>query len=168
MASGSYSIDKENIGDNYPGWYMEMQQLGFNYRLTDFQAALGLSQLKRAQVGLTRRNAIASLYYNSFKDCNFIRGQSGVIEGHAYHLYIIEVDDRMGLYNYLRELGIFAQVHYIPCHLMPYYRALGWKENDMPNAENYYQYCVSLPIYPTLSVIEQDFVIQSIKNYFEQ
>ena len=67
---------------------------------------------------------------NNIKDNNNIIGQSGVIEGHAYHLYIIEVEDRLGLYNYLRKNNILAQIHYIPCHLMPYYRQFGWKEGD--------------------------------------
>ena len=87
---------------NYPAWYMEMQNLGYNYRITDFQAALGLSQLKRADQGITRRREIAETYFNAFKDLDFVYGQSGRVEGHAYHLYILEVDNRLGLYNYLR------------------------------------------------------------------
>ncbi len=104
---------------------MEMQDLGYNYRLTDFQAALGSSQLKRADEGIKKRRALAAKYKNAFENKNFIKGQSGVIEGHAYHLYILEVENRLGLYNYLRENKIFAQIHYIPCHLMPYYRRFG-------------------------------------------
>lgn len=150
----------------YPLWYMEMQTLGYNYRLTDFQAALGLSQLKRADSGMARRREIAAIYLEAFKDKPFIKGQSGVIEGHAYHLYVIEVEDRLGLYNYLRTKNIFAQIHYIPCHLMPYYRQLGWKEGDMPYAEAYYSKCISLPMYPTLSGEEQSFVITSIDQFY--
>ena len=88
--------------DTYPLWYMEMQELGFNYRLTYFQAALGLTQLERADVGLVKRIEIASRYFNAFNNKAFIKGQSGVVEGHAYHLYIIEVENRLELYNYLR------------------------------------------------------------------
>lgn len=153
--------------EKYPLWYMEMQSLGFNYRLTDFQAALGLSQLSRADEGLQRRRDIAAVYENAFKGKPFIKGQSCSIEGHAYHLYILEVQDRIGLYNYLRTKNIFAQIHYIPCHLMPYYRQFGWKEGDMPNAENYYCHCISLPMYPTLSMEEQDFVINSIHEFYK-
>ncbi|MBP7077022.1 MAG: UDP-4-amino-4,6-dideoxy-N-acetyl-beta-L-altrosamine transaminase, partial [Bacteroidales bacterium] len=137
--------------ENHGGWYYEMQELGFNYRLTDFQAALGHSQLKRADDGLKRRKEIAKKYYEAFRSISFIKGQSGVVEGHAYHLYIVEVDRRKELYEYLKLYGIFTQVHYIPLHLMPYYRKLGWKPGDFPNAENYYRNCLSLPIYPTLS-----------------
>jgi UDP-4-amino-4,6-dideoxy-N-acetyl-beta-L-altrosamine transaminase len=146
-------------------WYYEMQELGFNYRLTDFQAALGTSQLKRAEDGLKRRKEIASTYYNAFKDNAFIKGQSGVVEGHAYHLYVIEIENRTGLINYLRELNIFAQVHYIPTHLMPYYRDFGWKDGDLPIAEEYYKHCISLPMYPTLTEEEQQFVIDKVLEF---
>ena len=151
---------------NYPAWYMEMQHLGYNYRFTDFQAALGISQLSRANIGINRRRTIAQKYTDAFVNQSFIKGQSGFVEGHAYHLYVIEVENRVGLYNYLREQKIFAQIHYIPCHLMPYYRELGWDEGDNPNAENYYKHCISLPMYPTLTDDEQDFVIQSILNFY--
>ncbi|UPT70012.1 MAG: UDP-4-amino-4,6-dideoxy-N-acetyl-beta-L-altrosamine transaminase [Flavobacterium sp. JAD_PAG50586_2] len=161
------SIEFAGGDTQYPLWYMEMQQLGFNYRLTDFQAALGLSQLGRADAGIIRRRAIAQKYNNSFQGKSFIKGQSGAIEGHAYHLYIIEVEDRLGLYNFLRTQNIFAQIHYIPCHLMPYYRGLGWKEGDMPEAENYYRHCISLPMYPTLTEEEQQFVIATILSFYE-
>ncbi|MDT0686577.1 UDP-4-amino-4,6-dideoxy-N-acetyl-beta-L-altrosamine transaminase [Autumnicola psychrophila] len=150
----------------YPGWYMEMQDLGYNYRITDFQAALGSSQLKRADEGLERRRELASQYYEAFKNSEFIKGQSGEIDGHAYHLYIIEVDDRLGLYNFLREQNIYAQIHYIPCHLMPYYRDRGWKEGDLPYSEEYYKHCISLPMFPTLSNEEQSFVIEKINSFY--
>ncbi|SEP56932.1 UDP-4-amino-4,6-dideoxy-N-acetyl-beta-L-altrosamine transaminase [Flavobacterium urocaniciphilum] len=156
----------ENHNGEYPKWYMEMQNLGFNYRFTDFQAALGISQLKKANDGILRRRQIAAKYYEAFKNLPFIKGQSSVIEGHAYHLYIIEVDRRLDLYNHLREQNIFAQIHYIPCHLMPYYRELGWKENDMPKAENYYKNCISLPMYPTLTDEEQNIVINTILKFY--
>lgn len=157
---------KRRSQSSYPGWYYEMQELGYNYRLTDFQAALGFSQLKRADEGLKRRKEIATNYENAFKSKKYIKGQSGVIIGHGYHLYIIEVEDRKGLYENLRNNNIFTQIHYIPVHLMPYYKQFGWKKGDMPNAENYYKHCLSLPMYPTLTADEQDYVIESICNYF--
>jgi hypothetical protein len=160
------SIEFAGGDTHYPLWYMEMKVLGYNYRLTDFQAALGLSQLNRADEGLARRREIAAIYLEAFKGQSFIKGQSGVIEGHAYHLYVVEVENRLGLYNFLRTKNIFAQIHYIPCHLMPYYRQFGWKEGDMPNAENYYKDCISLPMYPTLTMEEQQFVINSIKEFY--
>lgn len=168
-ANDLYTNSVEFAGgiDSYPLWYMEMQELGYNYRITDFQAALGLSQLKRADQGLKRRQEIASNYQKAFQGKSFIKGQSGVVEGHAYHLYVLEVENRLGLYNYLREHQIFAQIHYIPTHLMPYYKQFGWKEGDMPHAEKYYKHCISLPMYPTLTKKEQDFVIKKIKEFYE-
>jgi UDP-4-amino-4,6-dideoxy-N-acetyl-beta-L-altrosamine transaminase len=147
-------------------WYYEMQELGYNYRLTDIQAALGNSQLQRADAGLQRRREIAQVYKEAFKNNpNIIDRNEGYSENHAYHLYVIEVKDRKGLHTYLREENIFAQIHYIPAHLMPYYRKQGWKEGDLPNAEEYYKGCISLPMYPTLSNRDIDSVIQSIKNF---
>jgi UDP-4-amino-4,6-dideoxy-N-acetyl-beta-L-altrosamine transaminase len=160
------SIDFAGGETTYPLWYMEMQALGFNYRITDFQAALGLSQLNRANDGLEKRKIIAAKYASAFTDKPFIKGQSGEVEGHAYHLYILEVENRLGLYNYLRENQIFAQIHYIPCHLMPYYRQLGWNEGDRPYAETYYKHCISLPMYPTLTEDEQDLVINKIIDFY--
>lgn len=168
MNTNEFASGQKNEEGTYPGWYMEMQALGFNYRLTDFQAALGISQLQRAEEGLKRRKSIAEKYALSFKDRHFIKGQSGLIDGHAYHLYVLEVDNRLGLYNYLRENKIFAQIHYIPCHLMPYYKQFGWKEGDMPSAENYYKQCISLPMYPGLSDDEQDYVIEKVLEFFSE
>lgn len=164
----SYTNSIEFAGgtDQYPLWYMEMQTLGYNYRITDFQAALGSSQLQRANEGIARRREIASTYNQAFKNQAFIKGQSGAIEGHAYHLYVLEVQDRLGLYNFLRTKNIFAQIHYIPCHLMPYYRQFGWKEGDRVNAEMYYKHCISLPMYPTLTEEEQQFVIDTVDEYY--
>lgn len=161
------SIELAGGEDQYPNWYMEMQSLGYNYRLTDFQAALGNSQLKKADKGLTKRKDIAKRYFEAFRKSPFIIRQSGEVKGHAYHLYIIEVEDRLGLYNYLRDHNIYAQIHYIPCHLMPYYRRLGYKEGDRQNAEKYYKHCISLPMYPTLKNDEHDFVIKKIKDFYE-
>lgn len=152
--------------ENHGVWYYEMQDLGYNYRLTDFQAALGLSQLKRADEGLQRRIEIASRYQEAFKSLDFIKHQSGVVDGHAYHLYVIQVEEREKLVNYLRDLNIFAQIHYVPAHLMPYYRQFGWKIGDLPQAEYYYSRCLSLPLFPTLSIEDFDFVVNKIKEFY--
>jgi dTDP-4-amino-4,6-dideoxygalactose transaminase len=115
-----------------------------------------------------KRRSIASIYNGVFNGQSFIKSHSGVIEGHAYHLYIIEVENRLELYHYLRENKVFAQIHYIPCHLMPYYKQFGWKEGDFPNAESYYKGCISLPIYPTLTLNDQNFVIKLIMKFFNE
>lgn len=168
MAYGE-QLETLNMPPNtsYPGWYYEMQELGYNYRLTDFQAALGSSQLKRANEGLCKRVEIAQTYYQAFKDKPYIKGQSGVVSGHGYHLYIIEVDNRKGLYEYLRNHNIFTQIHYFPVHLMPYYKQFGWKVGDLPSAENYYRNCLSLPMFPTLSIADQELVIELVDTFHQ-
>jgi len=151
---------------NHGLWYYEMQELGFNYRLTDIQAALGKSQLQRADAGLERRKEIAAIYEQAFAGKPYIIRQTGVVDGHAYHLYVVEFKKRKGLYEYLRKNNIFAQVHYIPLHLMPYYRQFGWKDGDLPNAENYYKHCLSLPMFPSLTENEQTRVIEKIVEFY--
>ncbi len=166
LAYGSQLSAQNLKPEAYPTWYYEIQDLGFNYRLTDFQAALGKSQLERADSGLTKRREIAQKYSEAFKEIPEIKGQSGVIDGHAYHLYVIEVDDRKGLYEYLRANNIFAQIHYVPVHLMPYYKQFGWNIGNLPAAEQYYSGCISLPMYPTLTSEQQDFVIETVKAFY--
>jgi len=156
----------------YPGWYMEMQELGYNYRITDFQCALGISQLKRADEGLKKRTEIAKKYDLAFQNASNIKSpgleiSADFVDQHAYHLYVLLAEDRLGLYNNLKANGIFAQIHYYPVHLMPYYRSFGWKENDLPSVEAYYGKCISLPMYPTLTEEEQYFVITTILNYYK-
>jgi UDP-4-amino-4,6-dideoxy-N-acetyl-beta-L-altrosamine transaminase len=150
---------------NDGGWYYEMQELGFNYRLTDFQAALGSSQLKRADRGLERRREIAQKYDLAFMGTPIDISIGGYKEGHAYHLYVVKLKDRLGAYNHLKDNNIFAQVHYIPLHLMPYYKKFGYKAGDFPAAEAYYEACLSLPMYPTLTDEEQAFVISKLRDF---
>lgn len=151
------------------GWYYEMQDLGFNYRLTDFQAALGITQLERADKGLRRRQQIAERYDEAFKDIPGIKTPSRRDDiYHAFHLYIIQVPDRKGLYDYLHENGVYAQVHYVPLHLMPYYRQRGNKKGDLPVVEAYYDHCLSLPMYPTLTDEEQDYVIEKVLEFVKR
>jgi len=157
--------DPEQMNENHGGWYYEMIDLGYNYRLTDFQAALGLSQLKRAEQGLERRKEIAAQYNEAFKN-TYIKSPP-LLPGndHAYHLYIIQVADRKALYDHLKKNKIFAQVHYIPLHLMPYYRKQDFNKGDFPNAEKYYEGCLSLPMFPSLTQEEQLFVIKTVKEF---
>ena len=155
------------LKENHGGWYYEMQELGFNYRLTDFQAALGLSQLQRADTGLARRRDIAGVYDKAFQGKHFIKGHSGQIDGHGYHLYVIEIENRKSLYDYLHKNKILAQVHYVPIHLMPYYNSMGWKNGDFSVAENYYNQCLSLPMYPSLSETHQQLVIKKVIEFYD-
>ncbi|GGG27263.1 UDP-4-amino-4,6-dideoxy-N-acetyl-beta-L-altrosamine transaminase [Pontibacter amylolyticus] len=165
--------DPAFMEENHGGWYMEMQALGYNYRIPDMLCALGITQLARADEGMARRREIAKVYDEAFAGAAGIEvlgtNPSAITEsgetGHAYHLYVIQVADRKGLYNFLREHNIFAQVHYIPAHTMPYYRSLGYKKGDFPKAERYYEACLSLPMYPTLTNEEQQYVIEKVKGF---
>ena len=141
----------------------------FNYRLTDIQAALGISQLSRAAEGLARRQEIARRYDEAFAGHTDIRipSRAGDVY-HAFHLYVIQVPDRKGLYDFLRANRVMAQVHYAPLHLMPYYKNLGNREGDLPVAEEYYRHCLSLPMFPALTEEEQDYVIEKVLEFIER
>ncbi len=161
----SHGITKDPLllNENHGGWYYEMQTLGYNYRLPDINAALGISQLSRADQGIKRRREIAQRYDEAFKGTKikiFNTPQS-----HAFHLYIIQVENRLELYNYLKTCNIHTQVHYIPVHTLPYYQSLGWKIGDFPEAEYYYQRCISLPMYPSLTNEQQIYVIKAILSH---
>jgi UDP-4-amino-4,6-dideoxy-N-acetyl-beta-L-altrosamine transaminase len=158
--------DYSKMTENHGPWYYEMQELGFNYRLTDIQAALALSQLKRAKQNLEKRRRIAQKYDEAFKNTPVLTPIIGQNVFHAYHLYVIRTKKRDELIKYLHQLNIMAQVHYIPVHYQPYYRKQGWKKGDLPVAEDYYRQCLSIPLYPTLTDDEQDFVIKKIIEFF--
>jgi len=145
------------------GWYYEMQELGYNYRLSDMQAALGSSQLLRAESGIQRRREIADRYVDAFCNTNVGFLAPPADRGHAYHLFVVLIEDRLGLYQHLRAHKIFAQVHYIPVHTMPYYQQQS--ATILAEAESYYERCLSLPMYPTLTDEEQDLTIQKVKEF---
>ncbi|GAB4153876.1 MAG: UDP-4-amino-4,6-dideoxy-N-acetyl-beta-L-altrosami ne transaminase [Winogradskyella sp.] len=163
----THGITKDNMAENHGGWYYEMQELGFNYRLTDFQSALGITQLAKNELGVSRRNKIAQNYKEAFE--GKIKYQS-LPEGtyNAHHLFVIEVNNRKELYDSLREEGIFAQIHYIPVHTLPYYKAIGYEGADLSNSEAYYSKCISLPMYPTLTDEEQSFVIEKVLGFLNE
>jgi dTDP-4-amino-4,6-dideoxygalactose transaminase len=152
------------MAEDHGGWFYEMQELGYNYRLTDIQSALGITQLAKNERGVLRRNEIASRYKSAFR--NSVKYQD-LPDGffNAHHLFIIEVANRKGLYDFLKENNIYAQIHYIPVHTLPYYRKIGYGNADLSNAESYYAKCISLPMYPTLTNEEQDYVIEKIQSF---
>ncbi|MCI6213163.1 UDP-4-amino-4,6-dideoxy-N-acetyl-beta-L-altrosamine transaminase [Bacteroides heparinolyticus] len=150
-------------------WYYEMQELGYNYRLTDFQAALGSSQLKRARHNVELRRELVKKYNKAFAGIDGIKTPFEAPDVyHAYHLYIIQIEDRLGLYNFLRENKIYAQVLYYPLNLMPYYKQFGNKEGDLPVVEEYYKHCLALPMYPTLTEEEQQYIISKVKEFISK
>jgi UDP-4-amino-4,6-dideoxy-N-acetyl-beta-L-altrosamine transaminase len=150
-------------------WYYEMQDLGFNYRLTDLQCALGVNQLKKLDRFIARRAELASLYCRLLSKYPFIKtpaSQPGCAS--AWHLFPVRIDfgglgaSRKDLFELMSAIGINLQVHYIPVHLQPYYRGLGFKPGDFPKAEKFYEQEVSLPIYPLLSDEEAGAVVEAL------
>lgn len=160
------------LNKNEGPWFYEMQKLGFNYRLTDFQCALGISQLNQINDFVEKRISIANKYNKAFlndKNLEITKTPEGY--KNAYHLYIIKVKDetiRLNLFNYLKEKGILCQVHYIPVYWHPYYQKLGYKKGVCPIAEQFYNQIISIPIYPELGNIEQAKIIEMIESFLEQ
>jgi len=155
----------DRLTANHGRWYMELQELGFNYRIPDILCALGISQLEKADKGIVRRREIAKNYDKAFKGSNIRTHIPNSDVGHAYHLYVVQVGNRKELYNKLREESIYAQIHYVPLHTMPYYKELYPQQEALPVSEAYYSRCISLPMYPTLTLEEQAFVIESVLKY---
>ncbi|MUM76959.1 UDP-4-amino-4,6-dideoxy-N-acetyl-beta-L-altrosamine transaminase [Pseudodesulfovibrio sp. F-1] len=144
-------------------WFYEMTDLGYNYRLTDIQAALGTSQMRRLPEFLARRREIAAFYDNQFAGTP-VRPLA-VREGveHAYHLYVVRISDRDRVFTEIRAAGIGAQVHYIPVHLHPYYRStLGTGEGLCPVAEEAYRQILSIPMFPTMTAGDKEHVVKTM------
>ena len=157
--------DQKYLERNDGVWYYEMHRLGFNYRITDIQAALGISQLGKLDKFVERRQEIAHKYDAAFKKVagiNVLNETANAKSSH--HLYVIMVEDRKAIFQKLRDAGIIVNVHYIPVYLQPYYEKLGYKSGLCPNAEAYYQRAISLPMYPKLSDEEVDIVINQVKQ----
>jgi UDP-4-amino-4,6-dideoxy-N-acetyl-beta-L-altrosamine transaminase len=151
-------------------WYYEMQELGFNYRITDFQCALGINQLKRLNEFVKKRKEIAKKYDDAFKNNENIETlKFKKHKDNSYHLYVIKVKDkdaRLKLFNYLKEKEVFCQVHYIPVHLQPYFKKkFGYKEGDLPQAEKFYERIISLPMYPDLEEEELIKIIKMVNDF---
>lgn len=164
MMLRTHGITKENMSENHGGWYYEMQELGYNYRLTDIQSALGITQLSKNEQGVIKRNLIAQKYKKAFE--SKIEYQS-LPEGtyNAHHLFIIKTKNRKAMFDFLRSNGIFVQIHYIPIHTLPYYKKIGYQGADLTQAENYYNQCISIPMFPTLTEEEQNFVIKKVLEF---
>lgn len=146
--------DRSEMTDDHGPWYYEQIELGFNYRMTDVQAALGVSQLKRLGGFLSRRNEIAEFYHDAFADIDELElphVEDDVVSG--WHLYVVKVRDaqrRRAFFERLRELSLGVQVHYLPVYQHPYYQGLDMEFTPCPNADDFYARCVSLPMFPRL------------------
>jgi UDP-4-amino-4,6-dideoxy-N-acetyl-beta-L-altrosamine transaminase len=151
-------------------WYYEMLDLGYNYRMTDIHAALGLSQLSRLDEFVMKRQQLANRYDEVLKDLPLILPERAATEVSALHLYVVQIDptrsnaSRKDVFVRLRELGIGVNVHYMPVHLQPFYRARGFKRGDFPASETYYDRAISIPLYATLTEAQQDTVVAAFKQ----
>ncbi len=150
-------------------WYYEQQILGFNYRLSELHAALGISQLERLEFYVQKRNEIARFYDENLQDLCLTLPYVETHNYSAFHLYPIVLQKNSGikraeLFNRFLKAGISPQVHYIPIHLQPFYARFGFKKGDFKNAEAYYKNAISLPLFPTLTLKEQNKVIEVLRK----
>ena len=148
-------------------WYYEMHSLGFNYRITDMQAALGISQLKKLDSFVKRRKEIALKYDKALLN-SVVKPLYSFNQNSSYHLFVVKVDfsklniSKVELFNKMREKNIGLQLHYIPINKQPYYKSLGYGNEDTPIMNRYYDECFSLPMYSSLSNEEQEYVIKTL------
>ena len=146
-------------------WYYQQIDLGFNYRMTEMQAALGVSQMTRLDAFVARRHAIADIYDARLADLPLATPTRLPARRSALHLYVIQLDDparHRAAFEVLRAAGILVNLHYIPIHLQPWYRARGFSPGDFPNAENYYTRAISLPMFPELTDSQIDKVVETL------
>ena len=152
---------------DFAPWYYEMHSLGFNYRITDMQAALGISQLKKLDSFVKRRKEIALKYDKAFLN-SVVKPLYSFNQNSSYHLFVVKVDfsklniSKVELFNKMREKNIGLQLHYIPINKQPYYKSLGYGNEDIPIMNRYYDECFSLPMYSSLSNEEQEYVIKTL------
>jgi len=147
-------------------WEYEMRDLGYNYRITDFQCALGLSQLKKLDRFLEERRELAKRYNEAFRN-SLLKPLYPYTKESAYHLFVVlypfkNLNEKANFFKKMQEKDIFLQLHYMPINRQPYYKKLGYGDEKIPNMNKYYLEAFSLPIYPDLSLKEQDYVIEKL------
>lgn len=168
LRSHGITRDRNKLASDDGPWYYEQIDLGFNYRMTDIQAALGVSQMNRLDKYITRRSAIAKRYDKYLSNIDVMVPWQHPDGNSAWHLYIIRLQrektskTHRQVFEALRGQGIGVNLHYIPVHIQPYYQRLGFEKGNFPIAEDYYTEAISLPIYPTLKRKQQDRVISSL------
>lgn len=168
----SHGITRDNsmMTRNEGPWFYQQLDLGYNYRITDIQCALGCSQMRKLDKFLKRRRELAERYNNAFIECdNIVTPYQLPDTQSGWHLYIVQVKnhDRKQVFETLRDKGIGVNVHYIPVYMHPYYREHGYKDVHCANAEEIYSHIISLPLYPGLTDEQQDYVIDTLKQLCE-
>ena len=153
-------MNKESEGE----WYYQQIDLGFNYRMTELQAALGISQIQRLDDFVIRRNALGERYDKLLDGMALVKPSQFEDSSSAMHLYLIKVDNRGEIFKKLREGGVGVSVHYIPIHMQPYYKSLGFKSADFPVSEDYYNRAVSIPLFAKMTENQQDKVIKCLRG----
>jgi UDP-4-amino-4,6-dideoxy-N-acetyl-beta-L-altrosamine transaminase len=157
-------------GESHGPWYYQQIELGFNYRITDIQAALGYSQMQRLDEFVRSRHTLVERYNESLRDLPVIIPYQHPDTHSAFHLYVVRLElDRIGkshrqVFEELRAQGILVNLHYIPVHTQPYYAGLGFRSGDFPEAERYYREAISLPMYASLSEPDQDRVVEALRK----
>lgn len=157
-------------GDSEGAWYYQQIELGFNYRITDIQAALGMNQLQRLDQFVARRRELVQRYNNAFINLPLVLPWQHPDTCSAFHLYVIRLKlnelriTRKAVFDALRQRNIGVNVHYIPVYTQPYYRRLGFPFGEYPETEKYYEEAMTLPLYPAMSLEDQDYVIQAVND----
>lgn len=148
-----------------PGaWHYEQVTLGYNYRMTDIHAALGLSQIKRLSDGMITRHRLFDRYATLLWDLPVILPWQHPDTYSALHLYPIQVEDRARIFAEMRNANILVNVHYIPVHLQPHYRRMGFNPGDFPVSEAYYERALSIPLWAAMTEAQQDHVVDTLKS----
>ncbi|PTX96920.1 UDP-4-amino-4,6-dideoxy-N-acetyl-beta-L-altrosamine transaminase [Spartobacteria bacterium LR76] len=162
----------EMTAESEGAWYYQQIDLGFNYRMTDIHAALGRSQMERLEAYVARRHELVGRYREELSGSPVTFQRVRADQYPAFHLFVIRIKaekkSRAAVFQFLRENGIGVNVHYIPVHLQPYYRSMGFNPGDFPAAESYYREAISLPLYPGLRDEDLRKVVQSLKECLAQ
>lgn len=169
LRSHGITRDASVMTEKNPGpWYYEQRELGYNYRMTDIQAALGASQMTRLETFVTRRRQLAARYDTLLAGLPIQLPVQDIRSQSSWHLYVVRLHlDQISrshrqIFDALRAAGIGANLHYIPVHLQPYYRTLGFSPGHCPEAERYYGEAISLPLYPALNEADQDYIATTL------
>ena len=158
------------LNDSHGPWYFEQLELGFNYRMTDIHASLGINQMKRLKSFVYKRNALAKNYNSLLKDLPLNTPILSKDCLSSFHLYIVRLNlekintNKKEVFNFLRKKGIGVNVHYIPIHYHPFYQNLNFKKGYLPETEKYYEEALSLPIFPDLKLKDQKYIVNCLKE----